>query len=105
MNAKLLEERTVFKIGPPARVEWVRCAPDAEMPTDADKCGNQQPEMNHLFESQHLSGFLEFKVPQLRDASSHIFIRTSQHKGHPHPVLSRSTPGNVPLGLSPKISR
>src|SRR5216110_2760162 len=24
-------------------------------------------------------------------APSHIFIRTPQHKGHPHPVLSRST--------------
>jgi len=36
MNAKLLEERTVFKIGAPAQVEWVRVAPDSEVPTDAD---------------------------------------------------------------------
>jgi hypothetical protein len=26
-------------------------------------------------------------------APSHLFIRTPQHKGHPHPVLSRSTQG------------
>ena len=32
--------------------------------------------------------FLEFTVPQLRrDAPSHVFIRTPQHTGHPHPVL------------------
>src|SRR6266571_624913 len=36
MNAKLLEERTVFKVGPPARVERVRLSPDFQMPPDAD---------------------------------------------------------------------
>ena len=35
----------------------------------------------------------------------HLSFRTLQHKGHPHPVLSKSTPRNFPLGLSPKISR
>ena len=38
-----------------------------------------------------VGGFLEFNDPQLRDGSSHIFIRTSQHTGHPHPVLSQPT--------------
>jgi len=28
-------------------------------------------------------------------ASSHVFIRTPQHKGHPHPVLSLSTSGAI----------
>ena len=36
MNAKLLEERTVFHIGTPARVERVRFAPDFHMTPDAD---------------------------------------------------------------------
>ena len=36
MDAELLEERTLFKIGVPARVERVRLAPDSGMPTDAD---------------------------------------------------------------------
>src|SRR2546430_16616154 len=36
MNAKLLEERTVFKVGPPAWVERVRFAPDFQMPPDTD---------------------------------------------------------------------
>ena len=35
MDAKLLEERTVFIIGPPSWVERIRCAPDFGMPTDA----------------------------------------------------------------------
>ena len=36
MSAKLFEERTVFKVGTPARVERVRCAPDFDMTPDAD---------------------------------------------------------------------
>jgi hypothetical protein len=32
-------------------------------------------------------------------APSHIFIRTPQHKGHPHPVLSRSTREKFQRGL------
>jgi len=36
MNAQLLEERTIFKIGAPARVERIRLPPDSGMPTDAD---------------------------------------------------------------------
>ena len=36
MNAKLLEERTVFHVGTPARVERVRFAPDFHMTPDAD---------------------------------------------------------------------
>ena len=35
MNAKLLEERTVFKVGTPAWVEWIRVAPDFQMTPDA----------------------------------------------------------------------
>jgi hypothetical protein len=36
MNAKLFEERTVFKVGTPAWVERVRCAPDFDMTPNAD---------------------------------------------------------------------
>ena len=36
MNAKLLEERTVFHVGTPARVERVRFAPDFHVTPDAD---------------------------------------------------------------------
>ena len=36
MDAKLLEERTVFKVGAPAWVERIRFATDFQMPADAD---------------------------------------------------------------------
>jgi len=36
MKTPLFEERTVFKVGSPARVERVGVAPDFEMPTDSD---------------------------------------------------------------------
>ena len=36
MDAKPFEERTVFKVGTPARVERIRFAPDFQMPPDAD---------------------------------------------------------------------
>ena len=36
VEAELFEERTVFKVGTPAWVERIGCAPDFQMPTDAD---------------------------------------------------------------------
>jgi hypothetical protein len=30
--------------------------------------------------------------PALKERNFHLAFRTPQHKGHPHPVLSRSTP-------------
>jgi hypothetical protein len=41
--------------------------------------------------------FLEFKALREAGASSHIFIRTPQHTGHPHPVLVLVNLGNFSL--------
>ena len=38
---------------------------------------------------------MEFTALPRAGAFSHVFIRTPQHKGHPHPVLSRSTSGHT----------
>jgi hypothetical protein len=51
------------------------------------------------------SSFTLLTYPVTMERSFHLSFRTLQHKGRPHPVLSRSTPRNFPLGLSPKISR
>src|ERR1035437_4122905 len=59
----------------------------------------------HPFENQYRSSLMLLACPVPKERSFHLSVRTLQHKGHPHPVLSRSTPRNFPLGLSPKISR
>ena len=61
--------------------------------------------MSLLFEKQVRSSFTLLTCPVREERSVHLSFRTLQHKGHPHPVLSRSTPRNFPSGLSPKISR
>src|SRR5437773_9794691 len=56
MNAKLLEERTVFKVGTPARVERVRFAPDFHMPPDADFDRIHQSQPDYFSVRQPFSG-------------------------------------------------
>jgi hypothetical protein len=67
--------------------------------------GNQWRGMSHPFEKQCRSSFTLLTCPVTMERSFHLSFRTFQHKGHPHPVLSRSTPRDFHLGLSPKISR
>jgi hypothetical protein len=43
MDAKLFEERTIFKVGSPARVKRVGFRPDFHMPLDAGFGGVNQP--------------------------------------------------------------
>jgi len=57
----------------------------------------------HPFENQHRSSFTLLACPVTMERSFHLSFRTPQHKGHPHPVLSRSTPEDFYLALSPKI--
>ena len=58
----------------------------------------------HPLENQHWSGFTLLTCPVPKERSVHLSFRTFQRKGHPHPALSRSTPGHFPSGLSPKPS-
>src|SRR5947209_17385050 len=51
--------------------------------------------MPPIFKSRN--SFLEFKALPTAGASSHIFIRTPQHTGHPHPVLVLVNLGNSSL--------
>jgi YD repeat-containing protein len=46
----------------------------------------------HPFESQYRMSFTLLTCPVTMERSFHLSFRTPQHKGHPHPVLSRSTP-------------
>jgi hypothetical protein len=59
----------------------------------------------HPLENQYRSGFTLLTCPVPKERSVHLSFRTFQRKGHPHPALSRSTPGHFPSGLSPKTSR
>ena len=56
MNAKLLEERTVFKVGPPARVEGVRFSPDFQMPPDTGFRWVHQPQPDRFSVRHPFSG-------------------------------------------------
>jgi|SRR5882724_710396 len=44
------------------------------------------------------SGFTLLTCPVREERSFHLSFRTLQHKGHPHPVLSRSTPARFSIG-------
>src|ERR1035441_8152963 len=59
----------------------------------------------HPLENQHRSGFTLLTCPVPKERSVHLSFRTFQRKGHPHPALSRSTPGHFLADFSPKTSR
>ena len=59
----------------------------------------------HPLESQRRKSFTLFTCPVREERSFRLSFRTSQHPGHPHPMLSGSTPRKLYPGLSPKFSR
>jgi hypothetical protein len=52
----------------------------------------------HPLENQHRSSFTLLTCPVPKERSFHLSFRTSQRTGHPHPALSRSTPGDFSFG-------